>query len=114
MSRKNINELEEQLARMKEKEAQLKEQLAMQKKAADAKAQKERNKKMYQLADSVVQALGTEEILEMQEAWWHYMTDNAGEIKDELRIQTKQRYDFLNDIEREEFEEEEDNTSSFI
>ena len=65
--KKKIIELEEDLKKLKEREAKLKDELHMQKKATDAKAKKERAHKMFQLAEVLVTVLG-EEILDNREA----------------------------------------------
>lgn len=63
MSTKSVEELTAMLERMKERQAQLREELAAQKKKADAKAAKELAHKKYILADYVIRIFG-EEVLD--------------------------------------------------
>ena len=63
MGRKNVNELEMDLIRLKEREARLKEELVQQRKAADIKTKKERTRKLCSFAEIVTKKMG-EEILD--------------------------------------------------
>lgn len=60
MRKKNLRELEADLLRLKERESKIKEEMTLQKKAANVKAAKERNRQMYQLAEIVVQHYGVD------------------------------------------------------
>lgn len=83
MGRKNLDELEADLARLKAKESKIKEELAAQKRAADAKIQKERARKRYQFADAIVAQLG-EDVLECVDAFTFYVASHAAEIRQTL------------------------------
>ena len=54
MASKSVEDLQGELSRIKEREARLKEELALKKKAADARAQKELARKKFRLADIFV------------------------------------------------------------
>lgn len=60
MRKKNLSELEADLLRLKERESKIKEEMTLQKKAANVKAAKERSRQMYQLAEIVVQHYGVD------------------------------------------------------
>ena len=60
MGRKNVNELEMDLIRLKEREARLKEELVQQRKAADIKTKKERTRKLCNFAEIVTKKMGEE------------------------------------------------------
>lgn len=81
MSRKNLAELEADLLKLKEREIKIKEELALQRKAADEKAQKERSRKMYQLAEIVVENCG-EEILNRREDFEIFIQEHIPELKE--------------------------------
>lgn len=74
MARKNLTELEADLLRLKEKEAKLKEELALQKKAADIRAKKERTKQLCHLGEILIQYCG-EEVLHCPEEVEIFISD---------------------------------------
>lgn len=58
MSKKNIDDIEEQLRRMKERESRLKQELAEKKKIEDRKAHRELIRKKCNLADLLIERFG--------------------------------------------------------
>ena len=83
MASKNLEELQIELKKLKEKEARLKEELALKKKAADAKSRKELARKKYLLADIFVNQFG-EEILDHRDEIEFFVSCNVGEIQNIL------------------------------
>ena len=74
MSKKNINDIEEQLRRMREREARLKLELAEKKKIEDRRAYRELVRKKCNLADALIKRFG-EAILD---------DDNIKDLLDQL------------------------------
>ncbi|MCR5311194.1 MAG: hypothetical protein K6E32_07265 [Lachnospiraceae bacterium] len=77
MGKKNANELEEMLRRMKEREAALKAELAEQRKAEDARARKERSKKLCVIGEMLVERFG-EGVLDHPETLNSLLAQRAG------------------------------------
>lgn len=80
MGRKNVNELEMDLIRLKEREARLKEELVQQRKAADIKTKKERTRKLCNFAEIVTKKMG-EEILDYPDPFEIFILDHLEELK---------------------------------
>lgn len=80
MGRKNVNELEMDLIRLKEREARLKEELVQQRKAADIKTKKERTRKLCSFAEIVTKKMG-EEILDYPDPFEIFILDHLEELK---------------------------------
>lgn len=79
MGKRSVNELEDYLIRLKEREAKLKEELAMQRKAADARATKERNRKIFILAEMIIDKYG-EVVLEEPEEFMKKIKDDDSQM----------------------------------
>ena len=92
MARKNLSELEADLLRLKEREAKLKEELALQKKAADIRAKKERTKQMCQLAEILIQYCG-EEVLNHPEEFELFISNYHFKLIELLPSMSQQNID---------------------
>ena len=66
MSKRTLSEVEAALANLKKREAALKEELLRQRKAAEIRATKERNQKVFRLAETLIEKYG-EDVLEHPE-----------------------------------------------
>lgn len=83
MASKNLSELELELQKLKEKEARLKEELALKRKADDAKYRKEMARKKCILADIFVEQFG-EAILDHRDELEFFVASHVGEIQNIL------------------------------
>lgn len=83
MSRKSVIELQNDLAKLKERENKLKEELIQQQRRVDAKLQKERTKKIFMISEMLVRYLG-EEILDNQDILEFFIADHLLELKEML------------------------------
>ena len=79
MASKSVEDLQGDLSRLKEREARLKEELALKKKAADARAQKELARKKFRLADIFVEQFG-EGILDHRDELEFFVSNHVSEI----------------------------------
>lgn len=79
MASKSVEDLQGELLRVKEREARLKEELALKKKAADARAQKELARKKFILADLFVEQFG-EEILDHRDELEFFISNHVSEL----------------------------------
>lgn len=80
MASKNLEELQLELQKLKEKEARVREELALKKKAVDARAKKDLARKKYLLADIFVEQFG-EEILEYRDGIEFFISLHVEEIQ---------------------------------
>ncbi|MBR1477165.1 MAG: hypothetical protein IJ608_04280 [Lachnospiraceae bacterium] len=78
MSRRNLDELKEALERNKAREKALRLEIARQKKAADIRERKERNKKIFHTADILIELMG-EDILDNPERLRELLKGSLGE-----------------------------------
>lgn len=81
MASKNIEELQDNLAKLKEREARLKEELALKKRAAEIRAQKELSKRKFHFAEIFTDQFG-ESILDHTEEMKFFISQHAQEILD--------------------------------
>lgn len=89
MASKNLSELELELQKLKEKESRLKEELALKRKAADAKARKELARKKCIFSDIFVEQFG-EKILEYTDEIEFFVSLHIEEINDLIDSYGKQ------------------------
>ena len=89
MASKNIGELEFELQKLKEKEARIKEELVLKRKAADARTKKELAKNKYAFADIFVNQFG-EEILGCKDELEFFISAHVQEIQDIIYAYGKQ------------------------
>ena len=80
MGKKRLDELEADLLRLKEREIKLKQELALQRKAADEKFQRERSKKMYRIAEILVKHCG-ENVLDEPELFEMFIMEVSLDLK---------------------------------
>lgn len=83
MSKKNSIELMAQIEKMKQREAQLKVELAYQKKLEDKRARQELCKRKMDLAEVLMQHLG-DRVLEQRDEVELYILDNIEEMRSYL------------------------------
>lgn len=80
MSRKNVDDLEMDLNKLKEKQARLKEELIQRRKAENIKAKKDRTRKLCNLAEIVTNKIG-EDILDNPDPFELFILDHLVELK---------------------------------
>ena len=84
MARKTLNELEMDMLRLKEREQKLKEELALQRKAAEARAVKERNRKLYTIGSVAVELAG-EDVLDAPDLFRSFLLNYQYELLNALK-----------------------------
>ena len=89
MASKNVNDLQLELQKLKEKEVRLKEELALKKKAADSKARKELARKKCIFTDIFIEQFG-EMILEYTDEIKFFVSLHIEEINDLIDSYGKQ------------------------
>ena len=98
MSKKTLYELEQQMQRLKERQLMLKDELAAQRKAAEARAVKERNHKLLCLGEIVTEITGDESVLEYPERLKSFLLAYQSELchyilQNDAQTDTKQTQD---------------------
>lgn len=89
MASKNLSELELELKKLREKEARVKEELALKRKAADAKARKELARKKCVFADLFIEQFG-EKVLDFTEEMEFFISLHIEEVNDLIASYGKQ------------------------
>lgn len=84
MGKKGLAELEADLQKLKEREAKIKEEMALQKKQADENAKRERNRKIFRMAEMLITHLG-DCVLEHMDEFEIFIMEHAEELKQMIR-----------------------------